>query len=69
MGDPRGIGGFMRGKPNIKQIVKKNQSKLKNRRNRKKIGKIGYFFLLKMVKNALGTHETPLKVNNLSKKT
>ena len=42
MGDPWGIGGFRgEGKPNFKQIVKKNRSKnLKNRRNRKKNRKI-----------------------------
>ena len=54
MGDPWEIGGFRGGgdRPNVKQIVrKKNGEKknLKNRRNRKKIGKIGFFFLLKMV--------------------
>ena len=48
MEDPWGIGGFRGGggkeKPNIKQIVKKHRSKnLKNRQNRKKIRKIGYF--------------------------
>ena len=50
MGDPWGIGGFTGGgKPNIKQIVKKNRSKnIKNRRIRKKNWK-NQIFLLKMV--------------------
>ena len=47
MGDPWEIGGFRRGeKPNIKQIVKKT---IKISQKSEKIGKIGFFFLLKMV--------------------
>ena len=45
MGDPWGIGGFRGGgKPNIKQIVKKNRQKIsKIGEIGKKIGEIGFF--------------------------
>ena len=73
MGDPWGIGDY-RGveKPNIKQIVNKNRWKKKKlkkaAKSGKKIEKIGYFFLLKMVYNALGTPRNTFKSQKSVKK-
>ena len=66
MGDPWGIGGFRGGESPIlsKSSTKKIGQKISKNGE---IGKI-YFFTENGLKCIRNPHETPLKVNNLSKK-